>query len=100
MKGISTEAILAIAAVIFIIIIIYFAWSKGFFPFLGVTSQSDCQTDLAKVCGNALTWDSIADKDKNCWTYFSGSEQSNLKTCLGDTSSDACNTFCRLYSSA
>jgi hypothetical protein len=98
-KGLDAPTIIAIIVAIIIgIVIIYFAWSKGFLSFLGLTTESQCKTDLMKACSGQLDWEKIS---KGCVNYIKYSiAQTNLNGCITSSGADKakCDEFCSWFS--
>jgi hypothetical protein len=94
MKGLTTAEIIGIIlAVIAVIVALYIMWVKGWIPFLTPVDESTCKTDLIKACNNQKKWEDV---NKLCSRYFSGSQRSDLESCLQnpDANQAACDEFC------
>jgi|YelNatPaOPRAMG01_1025707.scaffolds.fasta_scaffold23605_7 hypothetical protein len=94
MKGITTPEIIGIIlAVIAVVVALYIMWVKGWIPFLGPVDESTCKTNLIKACSGEIKWENV---DKLCSKYFSGSQKSNLESCLDNPVANqaACDDFC------
>jgi hypothetical protein len=97
-KGLDAPTIIAIIVAIIIgIVIIYFAWSKGFLSFLGLTTESQCKTDLMKACSGQLDWGKIS---KGCVNYIKYPARTNLDDCITSKGGDKpkCDEFCSWFS--
>ncbi|MEM5815064.1 MAG: hypothetical protein QXD89_01070 [Candidatus Aenigmatarchaeota archaeon] len=95
MRGISTETIILIAAILFVAALIVLFWVKGIGPFSVGISESECKTNILKACNGELKWDKVNDF---CSSYYVGALQTNLKTCLESDGNDqaACDDFCNM----
>jgi hypothetical protein len=101
MKGISKEMVILIAIVVLVVVLLYFAWIKGFFPFVVGITESECHTDLMKECsylstrGDAHILKSVL---KNCWGYVSKlPSHSNCESCKNQDTNEitnACSACC------
>ena len=77
MKGVTAQTIIFIVlAVAVAIVIVYFLWTKGWFPMFSLFSEYFCKTDIINLCekGETEGWTAVlADFKslcKRCYSYL------------------------------
>jgi len=97
MKGISTQMVILIGIIVLVVVLLYFAWIKGFFPFVVSITESECHTEVMKECsylsarGGPQELQAVL---KKCWGYISKLPSTgNCKSCK-DTNDEKTMMFC------
>lgn len=95
MKGITTQTILIIVAIVIVGVLLYYAFVKGFWPFGAEIDEARCHTDIMAAC-SARNWDpELKELLIKCWSYIERlPDVTNCAACKATPTDENCGACC------